>query len=441
MMKIAIWGLPGYAFMGVNKEIKKMFGSSVLNYIIAARTAKGFEDAQTCTPEERAEIIYRWKEHKDEYQSTRMKVKEQGPEVTESGYLSPKGFMEARSLSFEERKKLHKRLHDDRVEKRRQEKIKDVTTTSKTPKNCPFCRRGHAHRHTPRDVQESATDPLTHSRNNSLDHTETNEEFEHAIHTSVAATSRGNHEEDEMIERAIRASVRELQKSQTETLTDEQLMERAIHASIEESHKHHPADEQDAEHEARLQQAIQESLQRYRERNSSAEDILSDDDEAVRLAIQMSKEDRAGTPAPEEIDEALIEAIEKSKIEHESKNEATSEEERELERVLNESFEEEQRRRKIREGKVGEGAGAGGGGIVMRDNSGAGDASSVPRTLLATELREAGEGKENFPLAPMNTKADAPAAVGGAPTANAAEVESKADEEALKLAIEQSLKG
>lgn len=429
-MKIAIWGLPGYAFMGVNKEIKKMFGSSVLNYIIAARTAKGFEDAQTCTPEERAEIIQRWKEHKDEYQSTRMKVQEQGPEVTESGYLSPKGFMEARSLSFEERKKLHKRLHEDRVEKRRQEKIKEATTTTKTPKNCPFCRRGHAHRHTPRGVQEGPVEPLTHTASNSLDHTETNEEFEHAIHTSVAATSRGNHEEDEMIERAIRASVRELQSSQSSTLTDEQLMERAIQASIEESHKHHPADEQDTEHEARLEQAIQESLQRYRERNSSVEDVLSDDDEAIKLAIQKSKDEHNSTPAPEEIDEALIEAIEKSKIDHAS---SMSEEERELERVLSESFEEEERRRKVREGKMGEGSG-GGLEISMKDNSGGADASSVPRTLLAAELGEVPH-KENFPLTPTNTKVDAPA------PQTAAEVESKADEEALKLAIEQSLKG
>lgn len=421
-----------------------MFGSSVLNYIIAARTAKGFEDAQTCTPEERAEIIHRWKEHKDEYQSTKMKVKEQGPEVTESGYLSPKGFMEARSLSFEERKKLHKRLHEDRVEKRRQEKIKEVTTTTKSPRNCPFCRRGHAHRHTPRGVQEAPDGTLTpsHLRGNPLDHTETNEEFEHAIHTSVAATSRGNHEEDEMIERAIRASVRELQKTQTETLTDEQLMERAIHASIEESHKHHPADEQDAEHEARLEQAIQESLQRYRERNSSAEDILSDDDEAIKLAIQKSKEEHSSTPAPEEIDEALVEAIEKSKIEH---GNATSEEERELERVLNESFEEE-RRRKIQEGKLGEEPWSGG-GIAMMDNSEGSDASAFPRTLLAAEVAPSvlsgGQApqKENLPLAPTNTKVDAPAALGWGATATAAQVESKADEEALKLAIEQSLKG
>jgi len=28
----AIWGLPGYTFMGLHKEARKMFSSSVLNY-------------------------------------------------------------------------------------------------------------------------------------------------------------------------------------------------------------------------------------------------------------------------------------------------------------------------------------------------------------------------------------------------------------------------
>lgn len=97
--------------MGVHKEVRKMFGSSVLNYIITARTAQGFEEAQSATPEERLDILHRWTEHKSDYQSMKMAIQEQGgPEGQESGHLTPKGFMQTRHLSFEERKK----LHDDR---------------------------------------------------------------------------------------------------------------------------------------------------------------------------------------------------------------------------------------------------------------------------------------------------------------------------------------
>ncbi|CAG8958393.1 hypothetical protein HYFRA_00011070 [Hymenoscyphus fraxineus] len=435
----AIWGLPGYAFMGVNKEIKKLFGSSVLNYIIAAQTAKGFEDAQACTPEERAEIIQKWNKHKDEYQNMRMKIKEQGPEVTEHGYLSPRGYKQAKHLTPDERKQLHKRLHEDRVAKRREIKINEVITTSKSPFNCPFCRRGHAHRHTPRDLQEMPVVSLVMSHAHTQ--TETNDVFEQAIHTSVAATSRGNKEEDEMIERAIRASVRELQSGTSSTLDDEALLERAIQASIVET-KQSPTAEQDYEHEARLEQAIHESLRSFRQgdspRGSESEELVSDDDEAVKLAIQLSKEEKPPLPKPEEIDDAILLAIEKSKKEHAppaaSHKYKPSLEDKDLQRVLSESLLEEEKRKN----------GVGSAGVERRGRTN----DSVPRSLV-TEESESGSG--DVSLTSMNTKADEdPIATAGAKAATKSESggregegmgESKADEEALKLAIEASLRG
>jgi hypothetical protein len=46
--------------MGVHKEIKKMFGTSVQNRIISSRTIQGRSEAQECTEAERQEIISRW---------------------------------------------------------------------------------------------------------------------------------------------------------------------------------------------------------------------------------------------------------------------------------------------------------------------------------------------------------------------------------------------
>ncbi|KAG9229897.1 glycosyltransferase family 1 protein [Amylocarpus encephaloides] len=306
----AIWGLPGYAFMGVHREIRNLFGSSVLNYIIAARTAQGFEDAQACTPEERASVINNWKAHKDEYQSSKMKIIEQGgPEVSESGYLSPKGFLQARHLSFDERKKLHKERQG-----RRREAQSKPSDGEKERRYCPFCRRSNPHRHTPRATQDSPV--VAHAHPEGDEH----EEFEHAIHASVAATSKGNVEEDEMIERAIRASVRELQNADGATLTDQEALDRAIQASVEEGRRQSESSareytERDAEAESLLEHAIQQSLLQYSAARNSGPEVDSDDDEAIKLAIVKSKEDVSLIPKPDDIDEALNNAIQASKEE------------------------------------------------------------------------------------------------------------------------------
>ncbi|KAL9612916.1 MAG: hypothetical protein Q9167_002499 [Letrouitia subvulpina] len=56
----AYWALPGYTFMGIYKEVQKHFGPSDQNYIIAARTAQGFEELSNSTEAERMEVIHRW---------------------------------------------------------------------------------------------------------------------------------------------------------------------------------------------------------------------------------------------------------------------------------------------------------------------------------------------------------------------------------------------
>jgi hypothetical protein len=298
--------------MGVHKEIRKVFGTSVLNYLIAARTAQGFEEARLATPEERQDIIYRWTSHKSEYQSMRQKLLEAGgPDGQATGHLSPRGFLQTRHLSFEERKK----LHDERRVKREEERKK--VHGGESHRACPFCRRANSHQHTPRTTQDTAVVPDDEAADR-------NAEFEHAIHMSVAATSHGNAEEDLMIERAIRASVKELQSS--ETLTDQEALERAIQASVAESGRKRSSDgesasleftEEDAEQQSLLEKAIQDSLMSYSLPRSQqpAADVDTDDDEDVKLAMQLSKEDHA-PPKADDIDHALNQAIQESKEHH-----------------------------------------------------------------------------------------------------------------------------
>ncbi|PVH81553.1 glycosyltransferase family 1 protein, partial [Cadophora sp. DSE1049] len=336
----AIWGIPGYTFMGIHKEVRKLFGSSVLNYMISARTAQGFEDAQSASPEERLGILTRWREHKDEYQNEKMKVQETAPEGQESGHLTPKGFMQTRHLSFDERKK----LHEERKARREAERKKSEGESGH--RNCPFCRRDTAHSHKPRAVQ---TTPIVRASED-----DQNAEFEHAIHASVAATSRGNAEEDAMIERAIRASIRELQSAEGSTLTDQEALERAIQASIMSSGRHTSEPEtptqshqsitmtdEEAEHQAALEKAIQASLAQYKLSQEPAvvDDVDTDEDENVKLAIQMSKDE---PPVPSDEDRMLKLALQQS---HEDSAKAKTEEETVIEYVKKQSLLEEQHRK------------------------------------------------------------------------------------------------
>lgn len=169
----AIWGLPGYSFLGIHKEIRKLFGSSVLNYIISARTAGGYEDFRASTPEERQDIVARWNMNRTEFQSPKQNLLNDGPDLTASGHLSPKGFMQTRLLTFDERKK----LHAERKAKREAEREK--TQSKDGHRSCPFCRRDEPHTHKPRAVQDPS-DPQDDIPSQTLD------EFEEAIRASVA---------------------------------------------------------------------------------------------------------------------------------------------------------------------------------------------------------------------------------------------------------------
>lgn len=410
----AIWGLPGYAFMGIHKEVRKMFGSSVANYIIAARTTQGYEESKNATKEERIDIINRWRLHKDEYQSSKMKIHESGgPEGQESGRLTPKGFMQTRHLDFDERKKLHEERKSRREAERR--RLEAEQSTHGGHRYCPFCRRPEAHTHEPRASQTQAVVSPTAGDD---DH------FEHAIHASVAATSRGNVEEDMMIERAIRASIRELQSSQGSTLTDEEALNRAIHASIAEagrrrSDEQNPAiamTDEEAEHQAALEKAIQASLAKYQlsaPRDQVVDDPDTDEDENIKIAIEMSKADMSKEEATRLEDEQkeIEQALEKSK---KDLVKTKTEEDIVLDYVRKQSLLEEEHKKGV-EGKRVEPT------PIPVPTPASTFASTAPSTIGGASAETASIAE----TASMTTNED---------------YMSPADEEALKKAIEESMK-
>lgn len=132
-----------------------------------------------------------------------------------------------------------------------------------------------------------------------------------------------------MIERAIRASIHELQRDSGPTMTDQEALDRAIQASISVAGQHpvegtEPKDE-DTKYQALLEKSIQDSLASYQlhrrarglrddvtkddqevvpplePRETTAETVNSDDDEDVQLAIRKSKEEHEKSSAEEEI--------------------------------------------------------------------------------------------------------------------------------------------
>lgn len=288
-----IWGLPGYTAKGLYAEISKHFGSSVQNYIIAARTAQGFEDWKSSTPEERATIVDAWK-------STKLETKKGGKlygterkEAIESHIVTKshsnsvelvRGFKNTKHLSWDERKALSERKQQLKKEEkellRRERKIRHVEKKEgKIKSRCKFCpfehESDHHHKHTDSfsSIGSSTTLGKSQSRDTGLD------DYEHAIQTSINATSKGNPEEDAVIERALRASLRELHKSSSEgDKHSEAAYQSAIKASMQEYKKAHAEQGQESgvvstlpeghhhEHDEELERVLTQSLDDYKQK-------------------------------------------------------------------------------------------------------------------------------------------------------------------------------
>ena len=209
----AIWGVPGYTFKGIYKELQKHLGTSVQNYIIAARTAQGFEDWQAATGAERRDIISRW--HNVQVDSIQHK------KLQYRGLHSPQGLPRS------------KQPKSTRPTQHIQGPLLEDGTVNRTN-----------HTYTTVAAPLSTVD---------LD----DPGMEEAIQASVAATSQGSVEEDELIEHAIRASVRELYKAPDQDNSNE-IMERAVHASVAEANL---AEHYEYTYRQQLEEALRQSLQ------------------------------------------------------------------------------------------------------------------------------------------------------------------------------------
>jgi len=206
------------------------------------------------------------------------------------------------------------------------------------------------------DTPHVNTPPLTRSRKSE------DAQFEHAINTSVSATSRGDPEEDRLIERAIRASVAELQSARKLQLSEQEAIERAIKASVSEASRDAKGKTPLERHDSAkgrfmdkdsLEESLQRSLQEYSFATPGPTgDQTGVDADSITLRHATEDSNGKGTAAewlrgrPRGEDEDLQKAIAESKKSHrkyeEDRARAMMEEEIVLKYVEQQSLEEDQ---------------------------------------------------------------------------------------------------
>lgn len=324
-----IWGLPGYTAKGIYSEISKHFGSSVQNYIIAARTAQGFEDWKNSSPEERQNIVNAWKDSQLETRKKGQLYGSDRKEAIESHILTNSntdsaelvhGFRNTRHLSWDERKALAERKDQLKKEKkvveRQERELKEnqrrqSKSGGKVKSRCKFCPFDHHTSHHLHHTQSLSSLESSVSAANSGASDNPVTEYENAIKHSVTMTSKGNPEEDAIVERALRASLRELSGQGSKHKHSDAAYQEAIQASIREFKKAQEehakkagvapttAGKTEEEHDAELEKVLTRSLEEYTAAQAAANSnahlddsdsgIDTDHDEEFKRTIEESK--------------------------------------------------------------------------------------------------------------------------------------------------------
>ncbi|KAL8868148.1 MAG: hypothetical protein Q9198_008283, partial [Flavoplaca austrocitrina] len=75
---VAFMSLPAYTFSGIYKELQKQFGSSVQNYVVAARLAQGYDDLAASTEQQRLDAVRRWQATQIELRKEKELLKHSG---------------------------------------------------------------------------------------------------------------------------------------------------------------------------------------------------------------------------------------------------------------------------------------------------------------------------------------------------------------------------
>ncbi|GAM35041.1 hypothetical protein TCE0_015r03036 [Talaromyces pinophilus] len=227
-------GVLGHTMKGVHKEMQKLFGSNVQNYIVASRVAQGYEEWLQSSDTEKQDVLDRWK-------LVQKYLKERNPDETIR----------------------------DALEAQQKENIGDTVMSSASVDSLT------------RD-SESAILAMSGPRPEELfDLARVNE----TVQLSVQETSRGGIEEGVSTERGF-----QLQHQRQETAddqTEQENLRQAIAASETEARRHA---REALELERQLEQVMAQSVREQRQRQSSSSSVwesdasLDEDDESDEMA-------------------------------------------------------------------------------------------------------------------------------------------------------------
>lgn len=270
--------IPAYTFKGIYKEIQKYHGSSVQNYIVAARTAQGYDEWTKSTEEQRLDAVRRW-------QDIQLELLKEKQQVKHHKTPPPCRFLKTRHMSYDESETP---THGIKSQKKLSKtKKKDNADTVATPLQ---------HAQTYPGLSSAGSDPT---------------DLEEAIQKSVAATSKGDPDQDALIEKAIRASVAELQQVSKKDKKDE-ATQGAIPATFMESVSH------------------RDGPPEISELDFDDSGIDTDEDENIKIALASSKK----LQSTGHRDEELTRALEESRKSHEEHEEGLAKQRREEEIVF-----------------------------------------------------------------------------------------------------------
>ncbi|KFZ02573.1 hypothetical protein V500_00118 [Pseudogymnoascus sp. VKM F-4518 (FW-2643)] len=221
----ALFGIPGNIMKGVHKEVQKLSGNNVQNYIIASRVAQGYEEWLQSSDAEKQDFIVCWK-------------------------LIQK---------YLKKKRNPDEMVQDILEAQRKMNLKDreaPQNSGRTASSARSANSADALTQGPESVMlslggsESPLCPANMAPEETLGAARINE----TIRLSIQETSRGDAEEDANVERAIQEDVSQLQRQRQEATghqADQENLRQAMATSEAEAQRHA---REALEHEEQLKQ-------------------------------------------------------------------------------------------------------------------------------------------------------------------------------------------
>jgi hypothetical protein len=300
------WAVPGYAMKGLYQEMIKNKGKSVQNYIIAARIAQGYEEANGLSDKDRDAIVSKWR-----YVKVGIKKKKNlGEDQMDSLHSLVQGKKKRRQERWERVNSHFKRPEDqssispaldDRAPGQpltqtmsHNSGITEPGPRTIPPGQQPSWRQHHAATSPRPSSAQTPASQLSLEAELIAEEEAERRELEVAIAASISHNSHGDSEEDKLVANAIRASIAELDRTPEDAGAEEeeQALKRAIQASLDEAGRNGRSEQEQKQLEDTIRQSLLDTSRR-RQHGSESEwdsgDDTEDDAEFQRIVAE-SKE-------------------------------------------------------------------------------------------------------------------------------------------------------